>query len=81
MNVLLEERAAKRLRNRGEVLNDDIDVVEGSPPAQPSVLPKASVDGQAAGQRAPDAVTKKGVHGFRSPARIAVCQDAREHVQ
>ena len=80
MNVMLEECASKRLRNRCEILNDEVDVVQGAALARPSVSSKLCVDCQAAGQRASNAVSKHGFNNLRGSTRIIVIQHAREHV-
>ena len=80
MNVMLEECAGKRLRNRREILNDEIDVVQGAALARSSVRSKPCVDCQTTGQRTSNAVSKDGFNDLRGSTRIVVVQHAREHV-
>ena len=79
MNVMLEECAGERLRNRCEILNDEIKVVQGAALARSSVPSKLGVDCQAAGQRTANAVSKDGVNDLRGSTRIFVIQHGREH--
>ena len=76
---MLEECARKRLRNRCEILNDQIDVVQGAALARSSESSKPYVDCQAAGQRTANAVSKYGFNDHRGSTRIFVVQYAREH--
>lgn len=79
MDVVEKKGSRHRLRDRGEVPDDEIDVAEASTRDFATLGTKLTVDRQTAGQPASEAMRQDGIEDGGRPAGVGGGQQRFEH--